>query len=69
VVKKADVSEIAAALGSLGGKVKGPSKRRDVDYAALGRLGGAAGKGKKKPRRKRGHPPSKGDKRKGKGSK
>ena len=55
-MKRKDVSEIAAALGSLGGQVKGPSKRRDVDYAALGALGGKAGKGKKKPR-KRGRPP------------
>lgn len=46
--KKADVSEAAAILGSLG---RGASKRRDVDYAALGALGGKAGKGKKKPRR------------------
>lgn len=29
----------------------GESKRRAVDYAELGRKGGSAGKGKKKPRR------------------
>ena len=48
--KKADVSEAAAILGRRG---RGASKRRDVDYAELGAKGGAAGKGKKKPRRKR----------------
>jgi len=44
-------SKAAAILGRKG---RGASKRRDVDYAELGRLGGKAGKGKKKPRRKPG---------------
>ena len=48
MVTRKDLSEAAAALGRAG---RGASKRRDVDYAELGRLGGKAGKGKKKPRR------------------
>lgn len=33
---------MAAALGARGGSVTGATKRRDVDYAALGRKGAAA---------------------------
>ena len=40
-------SSAAAALGRLGGSVKGPSKRRDVDYSALGRKGNEAKKAKR----------------------
>lgn len=49
-LERPEPQRAAAALGRLG---RGASKRRDVDYAELGRLGGKAGKGKKKPRRKR----------------
>ena len=45
------VCEVCAAAAVLGRKGRGASKRRDVDYSELGRKGGAAGKGKKKPRR------------------
>ncbi len=48
-----EVSRAAALLGSKGGKVKGPSKRRDIDYAELGRMGGeAAGATRRQKRRK-----------------
>ncbi len=52
-----DLKEAAAALGKKGGSVTGESKRREVDYAELGRKGGAAGKGKKKPRVPKGELP------------
>lgn len=44
-------SALMASMGRKGGSVKGPSKRRDVDYAALGRKGGLAGKGASKARK------------------
>ena len=50
---QAAVALVAGVMGQKGGAVKGPSKRRDVDYAALGALGGKAGKGKRKPRKPR----------------
>lgn len=43
---------VARDLASIGGSTSGKAKRRDVDYAALGRLGGKAGKGKLKSRPK-----------------
>lgn len=60
-LERPEPQRAASLLGSRG---RGSSKRRDVDYAALGAKGGAAGKGKKKPRRNskpgtipRGRPP------------
>jgi hypothetical protein len=42
-----DLKTAAALLGA----GTGAAKRRDVDYSALGRKGGQAGKGKRKPRK------------------
>jgi hypothetical protein len=41
-MKKPSLSSAAALLGRKGGAARGPSKRRDVDYAELGRKGGIA---------------------------
>jgi hypothetical protein len=45
-LKKSLLSEHLSKLGTKGGSVTGPSKRRDVDYVELGRLGAAARKAK-----------------------
>jgi len=37
-----------AAYGRIGGSKKGPTKRRDVDYAALAKLRWAKARGEKK---------------------
>jgi hypothetical protein len=40
--KSISISAVMAAAGRKGGSVSGPTKRRDVDYAALSRLAVAA---------------------------
>jgi hypothetical protein len=47
------LTSAAALLGRKGGAARGPSKRRDVDYAELGRMGAKIKKQKNCP-----HPPA-----------
>lgn len=43
LIAEADaISSLAAEMGRKGGKVRGETKRRAVDYAELGRRGGRA---------------------------
>lgn len=48
-MRKDDISKAASAMGRKGGSVKGASKRRQVDYHALGAKGGRPSAREKKP--------------------